>query len=229
MAATFPNETAEYRRARNELLDAEVDLRRQIERVAALRRQQPLGGKPPEDYVFEEGGRDLSDRSTTRTVRLSELFEPGKDTLLLYSFMYGPAMAAPCPMCSSLIDGFNAVAPHLTERTNFAVVAKSPVERIREFARGRGWQRVRLLSSAQNTYNRDYHGETPDGGQMPMMNVFVRRDGVVHHFYGSELLYAPPDPGQDPRHIDIVWPLWNLLDLTPEGRGAKWYPPLRYE
>lgn len=228
MSTAFPDESAEYRRARNELLDAEIDLRRQIERVAELRRRLPPGGKVREDYVFQEGARDLNDRSTTRTVRLSELFEPGKDTLLLYSLMYGPAMSAPCPMCASLVDGFNAVAPHLTERANFAVVAKSPVERIRELARSRGWDRVRFLSSAANTYNRDYHGETADGGQMPMMNVFVRRDGAVHHFYGSELLYTPPDPGQDPRHIDIVWPLWNLLDLTPEGRGAKWYPTLKY-
>jgi predicted dithiol-disulfide oxidoreductase (DUF899 family) len=228
MAASFPNESPDYRRARNELLDAEIDLRRHVERVAELRRQLPPGGKVPEDYVFEEGGRDLNDRSTSRRVRMSELFEPGKDTLMLYSFMYGPAMAAPCPMCSSLIDGFNAVAPHLAERINFAVVAKSPVERIREFARGRGWDGVRFLSSGGNTFNRDYHGEMPDGAQMPMMNVFVRRDGAVHHFAGSELLYAPADPGQDPRHIDITWPLWNLLDLTPEGRGTKWYPTLKY-
>ena len=108
------------------------------------------------------------------------------------------------------------------------MVARSPILRIREFARGRGWTNLRLLSSAGNTYNRDYHGETPDGGQMPMLNVFTRRGGKVHHFYGTELLYAPTEPGRDPCHVDLVWPLWNMLDFTPEGRGMDWYPALEY-
>jgi len=160
-------------------------------------------------------------------VRLSELFEPGKDSLVLYSFMYGPDMAEPCPMCTSLLDGLNGTAPHAMQRVNFAVVARSPIARVRDWARVRGWRNLRLLSSAQNTYNRDYHGETPDGNQMPNLNVFVRRDGRVHHFWGSELLWVPPEPGQDTRHVDLLWPLWSMFDLTPEGRGHS-YPELTH-
>ncbi|MGZ8830565.1 MAG: DUF899 family protein, partial [Thermoanaerobaculia bacterium] len=94
--------------------------------------------------------------------------------------------------------------------------------------RERGWRNLRLLSSANNTYNRDYHAENEKGGQMPVLNVFVRRDGRIHHFYGTELLYVPPEPGQDGRHVDMIWPLWNLFDVTPEGRGETWQPRLKY-
>ena len=142
--------------------------------------------------------------------------------------MFGPQMPAPCPMCTSMLDGLDAQAPHVTQRVNVAVVAKSPIARIREFARDRGWRHLRLLSSAANTYNRDYHGETDDGAQMPMMNVFTRRKGRIYHTWASEMLFVPPDRGQDGRHVDSIWPLWNVLDLTPEGRGKTWYPKLRY-
>jgi predicted dithiol-disulfide oxidoreductase (DUF899 family) len=213
----FPNESAKYRAARNKLLAAELALRRQVEKVAAQRRKLPPGGALPEDYVF------ASERGP---VRLSELFVRGK-TLLAYSFMYGPKMKAACPMCTSFLDGLDGNAQHLAQRTNLVVIARSPLERILDYARSRGWRNLRLLSSAGNTYNRDYHGETGDGAQMPVMNVFVKR-GKVRHFYASELLHAKPEKGQDPRHNDLMWPLWNLLDLTPEGRGADWYPKLAY-
>lgn len=222
----FPNETDAYRQARNELLRAEVELRRQVEAVAAQRRRLPLSGEMPEDYVFQEGAADLNDDKTTRAIRLSELFAPGQDSLAVYNFMYGPKMERPCPMCSSFLDGLNGNARHIQKRAGLAVVARSPIERVRAFARQRGWRDLRLLSSADNNYNRDYHGEEPDGRQNTMMTVFVRRQGRVHHFWSSELAKAPADPGQDPRHIDIMWPLWNVLDLTPEGRGADFYPPL---
>ncbi|MCI0348289.1 MAG: DUF899 family protein, partial [Acidobacteriales bacterium] len=124
--------------------------------------------------------------------------------------------------------GLNGVAPHATERINFAAVAKSPLARIRAFARERGWRNLRLLSSAGNTYNRDYYGETQDGSQIPSLNVFVRRDGKVRHFYNTELLFAPREPGQDGRHVDLIWPLWNLFDFTQDGRGTDWYPKLTY-
>ncbi len=224
----FPGESAEYRRARARLLEAERDLRRHLEDVAALRRALPLGGPVPEDYVFTEGGADLDDRSTVREVRLSALFAPGKDSLVLYSFMYGPRMAKACPMCTSMLDGLDAQAPHVRQRVNLAVVARSPIERIRGHARERGWRNLRLLSSADNAYHVDYLGESADGGQMPMVNVFTRREGAVHHFWGSEMLYAEHAQGQDPRHVDLLWPLWNVLDLTPEGRGTGWYPSLGY-
>jgi predicted dithiol-disulfide oxidoreductase (DUF899 family) len=224
----FPGESASYRAARDELLAAERDLRKQVEQVAQLRRKLPLGGELPEDYAFEEGAANLADITAVVSVKLSDLFRKGIDTLALYNFMYGPEMKQACPMCTSFLDSLNGTAPHAGQRLNLAVVAKSPIGRIREFARGRGWHNLRLLSSARNTYNRDYHGETADGGQLPMFNVFVRRDGKIYHSYSTELVFAPPEPGQNERHIDMMWPLWNLLDLTPEGRGADWYPRLSY-
>jgi predicted dithiol-disulfide oxidoreductase (DUF899 family) len=224
----FPGETDSYRRARNELLQTEIDLRRRVEEVAALRRQLPLGGEIPEDYVFDEGSADLSDSQTMRQTRLSQLFQPGKDTLAVYSFMFGPKMKAACPMCTSIIDGLNATAVNAGQRMNLAVVAKSPLERIRNFAHERGWNRLRLLSSAGNNYNRDYYGENAEGGQQPSLNVFVRRNGKIYHFWHSELVMVAPDTGQNQRHVDMMWPLWNLLDYTPEGRGTDWYPSLTY-
>jgi predicted dithiol-disulfide oxidoreductase (DUF899 family) len=224
----FPNEGDSYRSARNQLLQAEMDLRRRVEEVAALRRQLPLGGEISEDYIFEEGPADLNAPPTVRQVSLSQLFQPGKDTLALYSFMFGPKMKAACPMCSSIIDGLNATAIHACQRMSLAVVAKSPLERLRGFALHRGWSRLRLLSSAGNHYNRDYYGENSEGGQQPSLNIFVRRGGKVQHFFHSELLLVPPEPGQNQRHVDMMWPLWNLLDFTPEGRGTDWYPGLTY-
>jgi predicted dithiol-disulfide oxidoreductase (DUF899 family) len=223
----FPGESSAYRAARESLLDAEIELRRQTESVAALRRQLPLGGRIEEDYVFQES-RPIGDDETVSDVRLSQLFEPDKETLVVYSFMYGPEMAAACPSCTSILDGLDGVVQHLTQRVNLAVVAKSPIQRIRFHARERGWRRLRLLSSAGNTYNRDYHGETEEGHQIPALNVFVLREGRVHHVYNTELLYAPADEGQDPRHVDSIWPLWNLFDLTPSGRPADWDVALRY-
>lgn len=224
----FPGESDAYRSARNELLEAEVNLRRNVEEVAALRRKLPLGGAIPQNYVFDEGSPDLGNSTTTRQTRLSELFEPGKDTLALYSYMYGPAMAAPCVSCTSILDGLNGTAPHVMQRINFAVVAKSPLERIRTIARERHWRNLRLVSSAGNTYNQDYFGEDEKGGQRPSLNIFVHRDGAIHHFFHSELMFVPNEPGQDPRHVDMMWPLWNLFDYTPDGRGEKWYPKLSY-
>jgi predicted dithiol-disulfide oxidoreductase (DUF899 family) len=213
----FPNESKEYRAARDKLLAAEIELRKQVETVAAQRRKLPAGGEVPEDYVFEgEKG----------PVRLSQLFENG-NTLVAYSFMYGPKMQKACPMCTSMLDGLDGNAQHIAQRTNLVVVAKSPLPRILEHARGRGWSNLKLLSSEKNKYNRDYHGETADGAQMPMLNVF-RKDKTIRHFYGTELLYAKEEPGQNARHVDAIWPLWNLIDFTPEGRGTDWYPKLAY-
>ncbi len=214
----FPGESAEYRAARDELLRAELALSKQVEQVAAHRRRLPLGGVVPEDYVFEQ--------ADAKPVRLSELFEGPKDTLIIYSFMYGPKMARPCPMCTSILDGLDGQSPHVRQRANLVVAAQSPIARIHEFARERGWRNLRLVSSAGNTYNRDYHAEDGDS-QLPALNVFRRVAGRVHHFYSAEMLYAP-EPSKDTRHVDLIWPLWNLLDLTPEGRGSDWYPKLSY-
>ena len=218
----FPNESAEYRAARDELLQAEVDLRKHVEEVAALRRRLPVGGAVREDYVFEEG-------EPVRRVRLSELFRHPEASLLLYNFMYGPKMEKACPSCTSFLDGLDGIAPHATQRVNLAIVARSPIQRIRAHARERGWRHLRLLSSAGNTFNRDYFGENPDESQNPLLHVFVRRGSAIHHSYTTELAFTPSEPGQNPRHIDQMWPLWQLFDLTPEGRGTDWYPRLSYE
>jgi predicted dithiol-disulfide oxidoreductase (DUF899 family) len=142
--------------------------------------------------------------------------------------MFGPNMAAPCVSCTSILDGLNGSAPHIHQRVNFYVAAKSPLARIRELAKSRHWHNLKLLSSAGNTYNSDYHGENAKGSQLPSLNVFIRRNGQIHHFYHSELLFAPAEPGQDGRHVDLLWPVWNLFDYTPEGRGTDWYPKLAY-
>jgi len=220
----FPGEDARYRKARDRLLKSEMELRRHTEAVAAERRKLPRGGELLEDYVFEESNK----AGGSRDVKLSELFAPDKHTLVLYNFMYGPQMQRGCPSCSTMLDALDANAKAIGQRVNLAVVAKSPLPRILSHARDRGWYGLRLLSSAGNSYNRDYHGERPDGGQMPMLNVFVKRGGKIHHLWGSELLYAPTDKGQDPRHGDFLFPLWSVFDLTPEGRGKDWYPQLSY-
>jgi predicted dithiol-disulfide oxidoreductase (DUF899 family) len=220
----FPGESTRYRSARNSLLKDEMALRAQIEAVAAKRRKLPLGGAIPEDYVFAE----LAAAGDVRQVRMSELFAPGKETLIVYSYMFGPAMQEPCVMCTSILDGLDGESPHVNQRVNLVIVAKSRIDRIRQLARERGWRGLRLMSSARNTYNRDYHGENTRGDQLPSLNVFVRRSGRIHHFYHSELLFAPSDRGQDGRHVDLIWPLWNLFDVTPEGRGTGWHPRLQY-
>jgi predicted dithiol-disulfide oxidoreductase (DUF899 family) len=221
----FPGESAAYRAARNALLDEEMELRRQIEHVAAQRRALPPGGVLPQDYTFE--GED-------GPVRFSELFARGKDTLAVYSFMYGSQRERPCPMCTHFLDGLDGAAEHIDQRLNLVVVANSPIERILAFAKERGWRRLRLLSTAGNGYNHDYFGDssglspalkkqqefTETGeGDMPMLNVFHRDGGKIRHFWGQELLYVPPEPGQDYRHNDLIDALWNVLDVTPEGRG----------
>jgi len=220
----FPNETPAYRKARDKLLKAEVALRRQVEEVAKLRRKLPAGGALPEDFVFDEAAEVVG----MKKVRLSELFAPGKDTLILYNYMYSLAMENPCPMCTSIIDSLDGAAQHVSQRANIAVVAKSPLPRLLTFARNRGWRNLRFLSSADNSYNRLYHGEDEAGHQWPMMNVFVKKGGSVRHFWASELMFTKAEKGQNQRHVDIIWPLWNLLDLTPEGRGRDWYPKIAY-
>ena len=219
--ARFPGESDEYRRARNELLQAEIELRRQIEAVAAQRRKLPLGGTVPDDYTFEEWDAGAN---AVRQVRLSELFEEGKDTLFLYSHMFIPGkqglpLEEGCPSCTSIIDAVDGSARHLVQRINFAVVARVPIGQFRAHAQSRGWRHARLLSSANNTYNRDYLAEGPDGSQLPMATVFTRRDGRIRHAWSSELFLVTPDPGQDPRHVDFMWPMWMILDRTPDGRG----------
>ena len=227
----FPGESDEYRRAREDLLRAEMELRQHAEDVAEQRRGLPLGGVVPHDYEFQEW--DLRTGSP-RGVRLSGLFGGEHDTLFLYSFMYLPSpdgdpLGSPCPSCTSIIDAVAGQARHLAGQLSLAVVAKVPVERLRAHAYTRGWAKIRVLSRARNTYNRDYHAEAPDGRQLPIATVFARRNGTIHHCWSSELAYAPSNPGQHPRHVDFMWPLWNILDTTPAGRGIDFQPRLQYE
>jgi predicted dithiol-disulfide oxidoreductase (DUF899 family) len=179
-------------------------------------------------------------------VRLSELFAPGRDSLVIYSMMFPrdplddspgpksgrtallPLAEGPCPSCTALVDQLDGAAEHAAQRINLAVVAKAPVERVLTFGRERGWRRLRLLSSAGSSYNPDYLAETADGTQRPMLNVFHRDGTTIRHFWGSELLYAPVDPGEEPRHVGTIEPIWNLFDLTPEGRGTDWYEQFSY-
>ncbi len=225
----FPGETDEYRRARAELLEAEIDLRRRSEAVAAQRRRLPLGGAIPTDYVFAEA---VADGSPERSVRLSELFDGGHDTLFLYSFMVVPPeqglpFVGPCPSCTSIIDAVDGELPHITQRISFAVAAAAPVAQLREHARARGWRHARLLSTLGSSYSRDYGAEDADGHQWPLATVFVRRNGRIHHFWSSELWFASHDPGQGPRHVDFMWPVWAVFDRTPDGRD-DWNPRLAY-
>jgi predicted dithiol-disulfide oxidoreductase (DUF899 family) len=222
----FPGESATYRRARDKLLQAEVALRRQTEAVAAQRRRLPLGGAVPVDYVFEQATAGFG---PGEEVTLSQLFTRPEASLAVYSFMYGPTMADPCPMCTSFLDSLDGEAPHIMQRINLAVVARSPIGRIIDFAQLRGWQNLPLLSSLENSYNRDYHGESESGAQLPCLNVFVKRNSRIHHVWASELLFGKTEPGMGHRHLDMIWPLWNLLDFTPEGRGTSWHPKLSYD
>ena len=241
MRVVFPGESAEYRAARDRLLVQEIELRRAMEAVAASRRALPPGGIVPADYVFQGNGDGAAD------VRLSELFAPSRDSLVIYSFMFPrdpgderpgpgsgetsllPVAEGPCPSCVALLDQLDGAAEHAGQLLNFAVVAKAPLPRVLAFAAERGWRRLRLLSSATNSYNPDYLAETPEGHQRPMLNVFHRERGTIRHFWGSELLYAPTDPGQEPRHVATLEPVWNLLDLIPEGRPPDWDEQLSYE
>lgn len=234
----FPNESAEYREARNALLDAEIALRRQTEAVAAMRRALPPGGAAPEDFVFERIGA----RSRPEQVRLSQLFGE-HDTLLLYSYMFGPDRDQPCAGCTHLLDCNDGAARHVPQRAAFYVVAGSPIARLAAWAHERGWNHLRLLSTAGNGYNaryygntaaltpamREFRGYTPDETwDEPMLNVFRRHGDTIRHFWGSEMVFSPEDAGQDNRGLDFMDPVWSLLDTTPEGRGAEFFPKVDY-
>lgn len=243
MSIAFPNESKEYREARDRLLQKEIGLREQMEAVAAARRALPPGGEIPEDYVFQERG---ADGHPTR-VRMSELFAPGKDSLAIYTFMFprypddrrpGPTSdeladlwleEAPCPSCTAILDQLDAALRHAGERLNFVAAAEAPVEQLTAFALERGWRTLRLLSTAGSSYKKDYNADY-EGHAMPMLNVFHRDGDTIRHFWGSELFWAEREQDQDPRHLGTLEPVWNLLDLTPEGRPANddWSVQLSY-
>jgi predicted dithiol-disulfide oxidoreductase (DUF899 family) len=200
----------EYRTARTALLKQEQELIDKVKAVAEKRR--PPGGHLQEDYVFQWA----NDGKVGERVKFSELFAD-KTTLLLYSFMFGPNWDKPCPSCTSLVDGFDRSWYQVSRDASFAAIAKAPADRIHAWARERGWSQIWLLSGSQSPYQADYkcQGDTDDM-QWPVMHVFIKRDGKIFHFWGTELAS---------NHVDTVWPYWNLMDFTPEGRPDIPTPP----
>jgi predicted dithiol-disulfide oxidoreductase (DUF899 family) len=212
----FPNESEEYRRARDVLLVEEIELRRHIERVAAQRRQLPQGGEVAGDYRFEgEQG----------PVTLADLFGD-KQTLIVYSYMFGPRRERPCPMCTSLMSSWEEKVPDIEQRVAFAMVARSPIDRLVAAKQARGWTKLKGYSDNDGDFTRDY--VSAEDADVPAYNVFTRKDGAIRHFWSGEMGSEMADPGQDPRGAPDPDPLWTILDTTPEGRGADWYPKLEY-
>ena len=222
---TFPGESNNYRSKRNELLEAELKLRTDIEHVASLRRSLPNGGKLKKDYIFQLTRAGWAD---SKEIHFSELFQNGKQSLFVYSFMYHPDQEKPCTSCTSILDGLNGQARHISDRVNFVVIAKAPIDKLRAWAESREWKNLILLSSYNNSFNTDYQSESPEGNQWPLAHVFKQEEDTIYHFYTSELLYTATEEGQNSRHVDMMWPLWNIFDLTPEGRGTNWYPKHSY-
>lgn len=224
MKARFEQESPEYRKLRDELTQAEMDLRDQRERVAELRRRLPLD-REVEDHVFREGPRQLSaGDAPVREVRLSELFENPDRPLVLVHFMFGKAQQDPCPMCTMWADGYDGVEPHVRQRANLAVLVAGDVAEFRAYARSRGWCNVRVVSAGDSTLKRELGFEDEDGTQHPGASVFVKRDGRVHHTYSVCAIFGE---GQW-RGMDLLCPTWHFFDLLPDGRG-DFFPKKAYD
>lgn len=218
------NESEEYLAKREELRAAEIELMKQRERVAALRRGLPQG-TVVEDYVFEEGPEDLNAGDAPKQVSLSELFTSPDRALVVYHLMYGKKQVKPCPMCTMWVDGWNGVARHLRQNVDIAIVAAAGLRELRDYARMRGWNHLRLLSAAGNSFKHDLKSEDADGAQDSTISVFTKdADGTVRHFYS-----AHPRMSEEvkERGIDLLTPVYNMLDVTPRGRGT-WYAGLNY-
>ncbi len=215
----MPGESAAYRAARTALLAEEIELRRQVERVAAQRRALPPGGPVNGDYRFqtEHGPTDFAG-----------LFGE-KQTLALYNYMFGPQRQRPCPMCTNLLDAWDANAADIGQKISLVVVARSPIETLMAWKQERGWQNLRLVSDLNQAFSRDYLGVLPDGSEEGNLNMFTRRDGTIRHFWSTEMTGSTADPGQDQRGPpELYAPLWHMLDSSPEGRDPNWYPSLGY-
>lgn len=218
MNIEFAGESRTYRQARIDLLAAEKSLRQQTAAVAALRQALPKGHIVSDRYRF----RAVAD-SGTHPLRLADLFTLPNRSLVIYSFMF-TGDTPPCPMCTAFLDAFDGVARHAQQQLNLAVAARADVGTLRELRSARNWYHLPLYSAAESDYSRDYYGETTDGAQLPMLNVFSMEKDVIYHRYTNELFFEAPEPGQDPRHMDQLMPLWNLFDVTPEGRPTDWFP-----
>jgi len=218
------NESPEYLAKREELRLAEIELMRQRERVAEMRRHLPRGATV-QNYQFEEGPRDLNGGDTVRPVRLSELFTKPNRSLVIYHFMFGKRQGKACPMCTAWLDGANGVAHHLAQNLDFAVVAAADVPTLRAHASTRGWDRLRLVSAGNSAFKYDLGSEDREGWQDSTVSVFTRdADGKVRHFYSVHPRMAPDIKE---RGIDLLAPMWHFLDLIPQGRG-DWAASLSY-
>jgi predicted dithiol-disulfide oxidoreductase (DUF899 family) len=219
------NESVDYKTAREQLQLAEIELMRQRERVAAMRRVLPAGAVV-HDYVFQEGPRSLdANGAPAQSVRLSELFTGPGRSLVVYHLMYGKLQTTPCPMCTTWIDGYNGIAQHLDQNLDFVVVAAADLADLRAHSRARGWHNLRLLSCGDSTFKYDLGSEDEQGEQDSTVSVFTRdADGSVRHFYSA---HPRMSDDIDQRGIDLLCPVWHCMDLTPEGRG-DWYPDLSY-
>jgi predicted dithiol-disulfide oxidoreductase (DUF899 family) len=219
------NESPEYLAKREELRLAEIELMRQRERVAELRRHLPQGATI-QNYQFEEGPRDLNaGDAPARAIRLSELFTKPDRSLVIYHFMFGKKQSKACPMCTAWLDGANGIAHHLAPNLDFAVVAAADLPTLRAYARSRGWDKLRLVSAGNSTFKYDLGSEDREGHQDSTVSVFTRdTNGAVRHFYTAHPRMAP-DIRE--RGIDLLAPMWHFMDLTPQGRG-NWYASLAY-
>ena len=226
MLLTRLQEPPEYAAKREELRLAELELMRHRERVAEMRRKLPPGAAVP-DYVFQEGPSDLdAGDAPVATVRLSELFSGAGRSLVIYHLMYGKKQMSPCPMCTMWIDGFNGVAHHISQNLDFAIAAAADLPTLRAHARNRGWRNLRLLSCGNSTFKYDLGSEDEEGVQDSTVSVFSRgADGPIRHVYSA---HPRMDDEVDQRGIDLLCPVWHLLDLTPEGRG-DWFAELSYK
>ena len=210
----YPNERKNYRAARDALAKDEQELIAKVKAVAENRRKLPRGGELKEDYVFQWANGKVG-----KPVKFSELFGD-KKTLLLYSFMFGPGWDKPCPSCTSLVDGFDRTWYQVSRDAAFVAIAKAPAERINAWAKERGWSQIPLVSGAESPYQADYKCQgASDDMQWPVMHVFRREKGRIFHFWGTETMS---------NHVDTVWPYWNLMDFTPEGRPDILTPPQKF-
>jgi predicted dithiol-disulfide oxidoreductase (DUF899 family) len=214
----YPNDSEQYRNARTALLEQEIELRRQIQRVAELRRELPLGGEARDYRFLDENGKEVG---------LADLF--GRhDTLFTYFWMYGPERERPCPMCTSFVGSLDVPAIDIEQRIAVAILGRSPVARQLAFARERGWHNLKFYQTIGDDFAKDYRALAPDGSEWASVDVWVRQGGKVHHFWGGEGGLETADPGFDPHLAPDPTPLWTILDLTPGGRGTDWYPKLEY-
>ena len=216
----FPNEGSDYRAARDDLLTEELKLRRQAEKVTALRRALPLGGEITKDYIFQNlSGEDI---------KFSELFSDKSPELFIYNFMYPPG-GDPCPICTSFMDSLNGGVPHIEQNFNCAIIAKASVEELHSWADVRNWSNLTILSSGKTSFNTDYKAEDDKGRQLMSLNTFRKRDDGIFHTWSFELFYARKDGNTDARHPDRNWPFCTIYDVTLDGRSSDWFPAYSYE